>query len=315
MNIRQISWQRWLIDVSLVNVTPLTVAQYLRQAVQLQALSDSPRLDVELLLAWVLQKNRTFLFTWPETLLSEAQQLQFDSAFQRRLQGEPVAHILGEREFWSLPISVNATTLIPRPDTELLVATALEIFADDDKNRPRQLLDLGTGTGAIALALASEKPGWQCVGVDRVADAVALAEFNRNKLSLPNAHFLQSNWFEAIAAEANGDSSAFDIIVSNPPYIDPQDPHLQQGDVRFEPLSALVAEQQGLADIQFIIEQSPAFLRPGGWLLIEHGYDQGDAARALFTARGFQHCETRKDYGGNDRVTLGQWFSGEEHIS
>lgn len=291
-----------------MNPAPLTIAHCLRQAVQLQTLSDSPRLDIELLLAWVLQKNRTFLFTWPETPLTAAQQLQFNEAFNRRLQGEPIAHILGEREFWSLPISVNATTLIPRPDTELLVATALEIFADDAKDVQRKLLDLGTGTGAIALALASEQPAWQCTGVDRVADAVALAEFNRDKLSLPNARFLQSNWFGAIAAE---ESRAFDIIVSNPPYIDPQDPHLQQGDVRFEPLSALIAEQQGLADIHFIVEQAPAFLQPGGWLLIEHGYDQGVAVQALFAARGFQHCETRKDYGDNDRVTLGQWGSGE----
>lgn len=287
---------------------PLTVAECLRQAVQLQTLSDSPRLDIELLLAWVLQKNRTFLFTWPETQLTDEQQLQFAEAFSRRLQGEPIAHILGEREFWSLPISVNATTLIPRPDTELLVATALEIFADDAKDVQRKLLDLGTGTGAIALALASEKPAWQCTGVDRVADAVALAEFNRDKLSLPNVRFLQSNWFDAIAAE---EGSVFDMIVSNPPYIDPQDPHLQQGDVRFEPLSALIAEQQGLADIRFIVERAPAFLQPGGWLLIEHGYDQGDAVQALFVARGFHCCATRKDYGDNDRVTLGQWVAGE----
>lgn len=287
---------------------PITIAQCLRQAVQLQTLSDSPRLDIELLLAWVLQKNRTFLFTWPETQLTDAQQLQFNDAFNRRLQGEPIAHILGEREFWSLPISVNATTLIPRPDTELLVATALELFIDDAKDVHRKLLDLGTGTGAIALALASEKPAWQCVGVDRIADAVALAEFNRDKLSLPNARFLQRNWFDAVAKESG---SAFDIIVSNPPYIDPQDPHLQQGDVRFEPLSALVAEQQGLADIRFIVEQAPAFLHPGGWLLIEHGYDQGEEVRALFAARGFQCCATRKDYGDNDRVTLGQWGADE----
>lgn len=291
-----------------MNSAPITIAQCLRQAVQLQTLSDSPRLDIELLLAWVLQKNRTFLFTWPETQLTDAQQLQFNDAFNRRLQGEPIAHILGEREFWSLPISVNATTLIPRPDTELLVATALELFIDDAKDVRRKLLDLGTGTGAIALALASEKPAWQCVGVDRIADAIALAEFNRDKLSLPNARFLQSNWFDTVAKESG---SAFDIIVSNPPYIDPQDPHLQQGDVRFEPLSALVAEQQGLADIRFIVEQAPAFLQSGGWLLIEHGYDQAAAVQALFTARGFQYCATRKDYGDNDRVTLGQWYADE----
>lgn len=284
----------------------LTVAQCLRQAVLLQHTSDSPRLDVELLLAQVLQKSRTFLFTWPETLLTEHQQQAFEVALQRRLQGEPVAHILGEREFWSLPITVNATTLIPRPDTELLVATALEIFADDDKNRPRQVLDLGTGTGAIALALASEKPGWQCVGVDRVAGAVELACHNRQKLGLLNTAFFQSDWFEALAA-ADGEPQRFDMIISNPPYIDPQDPHLQQGDVRFEPLSALVAEQQGLADIQTIVATAPIFLKAEGWLLLEHGYDQGEAVRSLLAARGFQQGETRKDYGNNDRLTLGQW--------
>lgn len=285
--------------------TRITVAQCLRDAQALRPVSDSPRLDIELLLAAVLKKNRTFLFTWPETELTAEQQQQFQQFFARRLTGEPVAHILGEREFWSLPLSVNATTLIPRPDTEILVSQALVRFEDDAPNRVRQVLDLGTGTGAIALALASEHPSWQCIGVDRMADAVALAEHNARKLNIANAHFFRSDWFAAVP------TNRFDCIVSNPPYIDPQDPHLQQGDVRFEPYSALVAERNGLADIETIVQRSPDYLCDGGWLLIEHGYDQSAAVRELLSQRGFISVFTEKDYGDNDRVTGGQYPSSD----
>jgi release factor glutamine methyltransferase len=276
-----------------------SIAACLQQAMQLRE-SDSARLDVELLLAHVLQQSRTYLYTWPEKTLSEQQAQHFVRLLERRLQGEPVAHILGRREFWSLPLWVDKSTLIPRPDTELLVETALDLFAADTHQQPRKLLDLGTGTGAIALALASEKKHWQCLGVDKSPEAVALAEKNRLHLRLMNVCFMQSDWFAALPP------GRFDLIVSNPPYIDPQDPHLQQGDVRFEPRSALVADNGGLADLQLIIAQAPAWLSSGGWLLVEHGYDQAPAVRELFASAKFVSINSRRDLGDHERVTYGQ---------
>ena len=199
-----------------------------------------------------------------------------------------------------MPLAVNNSTLIPRPDTELLVETTLELFAQDTAEQCRDCLDLGTGTGAIVLALASEKPRWQLLGVDKSADAVALAEQNRAQLNFNQVQIRQSDWFAQIK------SQHFDVIVSNPPYIDPQDPHLEQGDVRFEPRSALIANNHGLADIELIIREGWNYLRNDGWLLLEHGYDQGAAVRDLLSARGFVAVETRRDLGGNERVSLGK---------
>lgn len=195
---------------------------------------------------------------------------------------------------------MNNSTLIPRPDTELLVETVLEIFAGDTPAQQRRCLDLGTGTGAIVLAIASEKPHWQLLGVDRSADAVALAEHNRMHLGLQHVQIHESDWFAKIPTQL------FDVIVSNPPYIDPQDPHLEQGDVRFEPRSALIAEKNGLADIELIIQQSWNYLQMHGWLLLEHGYDQGKVVRDLLGARGFVQVETRRDFGGNERISIGR---------
>lgn len=278
----------------------LTIAGCLQAAPQLAAVSDSPRLDVEILLGHILEKPRTYLFTWPEKALTAAQAQLFEISFQRRLNGEPVAHIIGQREFWSLPFFVDNTTLIPRPDTELLVEAALNLFVEDAPEQTRNLLDLGTGTGAILLALAHEKKHWQCVGVDKSAAAVALAEKNRTHLQLANACIQQSDWFASLG------SDRFDVIVSNPPYIDPADPHLQQGDVRFEPLSALIAENHGLADIEWIAQQASNYLLPQGWLLVEHGYNQGEAVRNLFERYGYVQVKTLRDFGDNERVTLGQ---------
>jgi release factor glutamine methyltransferase len=283
----------------------ITVAQCLQRASELESVSDSTRLDIELILCHVLQKNRTWLFTWPDKTLTGEQEKIFSEFFARRQSGEPIAHILGQREFWSLPLSVNNSTLIPRPDTELLVETALELFAGDLPTQPRRCLDLGTGTGAIVLAIASEKPHWQLLGVDRSADAVALAENNRAQLGFHNVQIQQSDWFAQIPAQQ------FDLIVSNPPYIDPQDPHLEQGDVRFEPRSALIADNKGLADIELIIQQSWNYLQMHGWLLLEHGYDQGIAVRDLLSARGFALIETRRDLGGNERVSIGRKGNAE----
>lgn len=282
-------------------MNPLTIASCLQQSSQLAAVSDTPRLDVEIILAHVLQKSRTYLFAWPEKNLTDIETVSFNQLFSRRLTGEPVAHIVGVREFWSLEFAVNSSTLIPRPDTELLVESTLELFANDEQNTVRRLLDLGTGTGAIVLALAHEKKSWQCVGVDKELAAVELAEKNRVRLNIENAKIQQSNWFSALSIE-----TGFDIIVSNPPYIDPQDSHLAQGDVRFEPLSALIADNKGLADLEFIIAQAPAYLVKDGWLLVEHGYDQAQSVRELFQVNGYENVKTLRDVGGNERVTLGQ---------
>jgi len=276
----------------------LTIASCLKLAPQLASVSDSPRLDIEILLSCILNQSRTWLFTWSDKELTTEQAKQFGSFFQRRLTGEPVAHIIGQREFWSLPLMVNNSTLIPRPDTELLVEAVLGLFPENDS---RRLLDLGTGTGAIVLALAHEKKQWMCVGVDRELAAVELAEKNRQQLQLPNVKILQSDWFSTLT-----DEPPFDVIVSNPPYIDPADEHLTQGDLRFEPLSALIADNQGLADLEFIIAHAPKYLASGGWLLVEHGYDQGAAVRDLFAANQFDELNTFRDYGGNERVTVGR---------
>ncbi|MDZ4195161.1 MAG: peptide chain release factor N(5)-glutamine methyltransferase, partial [Pseudomonas sp.] len=190
--------------------------------------SPTPRLDAELLLAAALNKPRSYLRTWPERELDDEQLSLFQNHLQRRRQGEPVAYILGHQGFWSLDLEVAPHTLIPRPDTELLVETALELLPAT----PLAVLDLGTGTGAIALALASERPAWQVTGVDRVEDAVALAERNRQRLQLGNAAFLHSHWFSALSGQRYG------LILSNPPYIRADDRHLNEGDVRFEPSSA-----------------------------------------------------------------------------
>ena len=258
--------------------------------------SPTPRLDAELLLADALGKPRSYLRTWPEHELEDEQLARFQNSLQRRRQGEPVAYILGHQGFWSLDLEVAPHTLIPRPDTELLVETALELLPA----MPLSVLDLGTGTGAIALALASERPAWQVTGVDRVADAVALAERNRLRLQLDNASFLHSHWFSALAGQR------FALILSNPPYIRADDQHLAQGDVRFEPSSALVAGCDGLDDIRAIIQAAPAHLLPGGWLLLEHGFDQAEAVRALLAAGGFAEVHSRRDLAGHERISLGR---------
>ena len=259
--------------------------------------SPTPRLDAELLLAHVLGKSRSYLHTWPERELEAEQLERYQAMLVRRQAGEPVAYILGQQGFWSLELEVASHTLIPRPDTELLVETVLALLPAT----PAALLDLGTGTGAIALALASERPAWRLTGVDRVREAVALAERNRVRLKLSNANFVASHWFSALAGQR------YQLIVSNPPYIASDDRHLAEGDVRFEPSSALVAGADGLDDIRLIIVQAPDYLEAGGWLLLEHGFDQAAAVRELLSARGFGAVESRRDLGGHERISLGRF--------
>ncbi|CDT89376.1 Protein methyltransferase hemK [Vibrio coralliirubri] len=264
--------------------------------------NTSPSIDAAVLLCHALDKPRSYLLTWPEKHLTSEQESEFNALLKRRLTGEPVAYIIGEREFWSLPLKVSPSTLIPRPDTERLVEVAL----DKTYGKQGAILDLGTGTGAIALALASEMPNRQVTGIDLRPEAQQLATENAQRLNITNATFLHGSWFEPLSSE---EAVKFSLIVSNPPYIEKNDPHLSQGDVRFEPITALVAEEKGLADIRYISENARGFLENEGWLAFEHGYDQGLAVREIMQALGYLDVVTEKDYGGNDRVTLGRYCS------
>lgn len=273
----------------------MTIIASLLRAAQLP---DSPteRLDAELLLAAAIGKSRSYLHTWPERIVSSEAAQTFADYLARRRDGEPVAYILGQQGFWKLDLEVAPHTLIPRPDTELLVEAALELVPAS----PARVLDLGTGTGAIALALASECPAWQVTAVDRIDEAVALAERNRQRLRLENVQVRASHWFDSL------DGQHFDLILSNPPYIAAEDPHLVAGDVRFEPSSALVAGSDGLDDLRTIIAQAPGYLLPRGWLLLEHGYDQAEAVRSLLAEHGFVEVASRRDLGGHERISLGR---------
>ncbi|KDN29451.1 SAM-dependent methyltransferase [Vibrio fortis] len=278
-----------------------TVESALKAAiVQLQeGENTSPSIDAAVLLCHTLDKPRSYLLTWPEKHLTLEQEQHFNKLLTRRLTGEPVAYIVGEREFWSLPLKVSPSTLIPRPDTERLVEVAL----DKTFGKAGDILDLGTGTGAIALALASEMPNRNVTGIDLRPEAQQLASENAERLNITNTTFLNGSWFEPLS-----ENSRFSLIVSNPPYIEKDDPHLSQGDVRFEPITALVAEEKGLADIKHIADNARHYLEADGWLAFEHGYDQGDAVREIMQALGYLDVMTEKDYGGNDRVTLGRYL-------
>lgn len=276
----------------------MTIEEVLKLAYgRLAPSSATAQLDAQLLLASVLNVPTTYFYTWPEKEVTEQQQQLFKHALLRREQGEPIAYILGQQGFWTLNLETSEYTLIPRADTEKLVEVALELFPSGCST----LLDLGTGTGAIALALACEWRSSAVLGIDFQEQAVALAQRNAIRNHIANAEFLVSDWFSALPL-----SSRFDLIVSNPPYIDPDDEHLSQGDVRFEPLSALVAEDHGLADLRRISKEAPQYLNQGGWLMFEHGYDQAANVQQIMADSGFQKIATYQDLGGNDRVTIGQ---------
>ncbi|MGO2304298.1 MAG: peptide chain release factor N(5)-glutamine methyltransferase [Providencia sp.] len=272
-------------------------SEWLKQAGIRLSASDSAKRDAEILLEHCTGRSRTYIIAFSETELSADEQAQLEPLLQRREQGEPIAYIIGEREFWSLPLYVSPATLIPRPDTECLVEQALAHLNQSHCH----LLDLGTGTGAVALALASELPDSTVIGVDFSLEAVALAQKNQQRLNISNVQFIQSDWFTSLSIQQ------FDMIVSNPPYIDERDNHLNEGDVRFEPTTALVAKDNGLSDLAHIIAKSKYYLKNQGWLLLEHGWQQGLAVRELFKQHGYTNIETCLDYGGRDRVSLGQW--------
>jgi len=275
----------------------MTIAELLKQSrTQLDARSDSPQLDAEVLLCHVLQKARSHLHAWPEKTLEAAQLNTFKQLLQQRIAGQPMAYLTGHREFWSLDLKVNEHTLIPRPETELLIETLLERYPAESNIR---LADLGTGSGAIALAIASERPQWQIIATDIDQHSLALAKYNAQQHQLNHIDFLQGRWFEPLKTKQ------FDIIVSNPPYIPEHDPHLEQGDVRFEPRRALSSGHDGLDDIRLLAAQAQQYLSAGGLLLVEHGYDQQPQLLDIFTKNHYKNIQQAQDMLNQPRLTLG----------
>ncbi|HEX5337648.1 MAG TPA: peptide chain release factor N(5)-glutamine methyltransferase [Gallionella sp.] len=270
---------------------------------------NGARIEVQCLLQAALRVNRAYLLTHPEQALNDDQQAQYAGMLERRLRGEPIAYILGEREFFGLDFRVTPATLIPRPDTELLVELALERLPSSSaplagegpgRGEALRLLDLGTGSGAIALSIAHARPDAEVTAVDASPEALEVARENARRLKLGNVRLLQSDWFSALPDER------FDVIVSNPPYIAADDAHLAQGDVRFEPLTALASGADGLDDIRRIIAEAKAHLHDGGWLMFEHGYDQAERVRGLLDAGGFIEVFSARDLAGIERVTGGR---------
>lgn len=276
------------------------ILQSARRSLAAQLPPDEAGTEARLLLMHVLAVDRAWLIAHAAEAVPEQHIQAFEQLLQRRLAGEPVAYLLGHREFFGLKLKVTPDTLIPRPDTETLVEAALQKIHAAKSPVAMRILDLGTGTGAIALAIASQAPQTMVTAVDASAAALAVARDNALSLGLNNVRCLQSDWFTALEGEK------FDLIVSNPPYIETEDPHLSQGDLRFEPLTALASGPDGLTDIRKIIPAARAHLDTRGWLMLEHAYNQAAAVQQLLNAHGFQSVETVKDLGNLPRVTLGQ---------
>lgn len=271
----------------------LTAQNALKNALE----AGEAKLEAQLLMQHVLGVNRAWLIAHENDTLQTKAHLQFNSLFNRRLKGEPIAYILGYREFYGLRLIVTPDTLIPRADTETLVEAALSKISSQEK---AQVLDLGTGSGAIALAIATNRPQTQVTAVDASQAALNVAIENAKDLSINNVVFKSSSWFDALQ------HTKFGVIVSNPPYIECNDAHLKQGDLRFEPASALASGDDGLDDIRIIIHESLTHLTPQGWLMLEHGYNQAGQVADLMARAGLVEIETIKDLGGNDRVTIGK---------
>jgi len=282
--------------------TKVTIQTLLRSPSALQL--ESP-LEAELLLAHVLEVSRVYLYTWPERALNEQQQRQFLELTERRLDGEPIAYLLGSKEFWSLPLTVTKEVLIPRPETELLVQTVLDHCPKDLSTV--QILELGTGSGAIALALATDCKNAKITALDNSEASLAIARQNAKNLKLETIDFIYSDWFSVFDSESdneNPDKPLFDIIVSNPPYLAPNDIHLQT-DLRYEPQGALVSKPDGFGDLKQIILQAPRYLKLKGWLMLEHGFQQAEEVRQCMDYNGYVDIQVIKDLAGLDRVTIG----------
>lgn len=273
----------------------LSIKKYLEDgSAILRGVSDSPRLDAELLMGMVLRKPRSYLHTWPEAQLEELQAAQYERLLRRRFSGEPIAYMTGVREFWSMPLKTTPAALIPRPETELLVEKALLRLPADEELR---VLDLGAGSGAVTLAIARERPRASVVGVDISQAALELARLNARLQKIDNVEFHESDWFDAVRGEK------FHVVVGNPPYVAEDDPHLQRGDVRFEPRLALDAGDGGMACFRAILERAHNYIVRQGWLLLEHGADQHLPLRRLLEAQHYHDITIHKDAAGHDRVT------------
>lgn len=281
---------------------PHTIKETIQDASsRLAGTSDTPQLDAEILLAHTLDCNRTYLHTWPEKTLTTTQQQTFQQAINRRMNGEPIAYITGYREFWDMTLLVTPDTLIPRPETELLVETVL------DKVPPGarwNIADLGTGSGSIALAIARERPGCTVTATDASAAALDVAKQNAERYDIRNIRFIEGHWFQPI------ENDQFEVIVSNPPYVHPNDPHLQKGDLRFEPQQALQSIPDGMRDIRIITNAARGHLIPPGWLILEHGYDQGKTVMNRLMELGYVDVSVVDDLSRNERICLGKWDKG-----
>jgi release factor glutamine methyltransferase len=273
----------------------LTIQSAREQGAAKLSASPSPQEDVQLLLEHISGYTPTQQIMHSDRLLTSEQHAAFQVCLDRRQQGEPVAHITGTRGFWTLDLAVNAHTLIPRPDTELLVRLALEKL-----EQGMTVIDIGTGTGAIALAIASERDDVQVYASDVVFEAVKLAKQNAHRHQLERVKFIQMAWLAAVCPQR------FDMVIANPPYIRESDEHLSEGDVRFEPRSALVSGKEGLDDIRLIVSQAKQALKPGGWCLVEHGYDQSEAVQAIYREQGFVEISAYQDWGQQDRAVMGR---------
>jgi release factor glutamine methyltransferase len=260
--------------------------------------SPSSQLDAEVILAYVLKKGRSYLRTWPEKQLSTEEFAQFNRLVQSRQNGKPIAYIIGEREFWSHAFCVNPNVLIPRPDTELLINTTLGLFPSQ---AAIQIADLGTGSGAIAISLGLEFPNAKITAIDNSVPALRVAKKNASRLQSHNVTFIKSDWLDTV------DTNNFDIIISNPPYIDSGDKHLNEGDVKHEPKSALIAQENGLQDIKTIASEAKKHLNKSGFLLLEHGFQQGNSVKTLLESRGYDRIQQLKDIQGHTRATLCQF--------
>nr|BET44822.1 MAG: peptide chain release factor N(5)-glutamine methyltransferase [Candidatus Aschnera chinzeii] len=253
--------------------------------------------DLVILLQYVINKPYSYILGFHDNILTEIEEKKLQYLLCRRIKGEPIAYIIEEKEFWSLSLKISNNVFIPRNDTECLIEHALLLIS----NKSAKILDLGTGSGAIALALAIEYPNSQIIGVDCYNEALSIARFNANNLSIKNVTFVKSNWFNVLT------SQKFDLIISNPPYIDKLDKNLKFGDISFEPKNALVSSNNGMYDIKLIIRKSRNYLINNGWLIIEHGWLQGEFVRQIFKQCKYVDICTYHDYAGNERLTIGRW--------